>query len=169
MPTIYTEDKLGKAIEDHYVGTQGVLTGSAANTIGYNQYQNNQAQAPTVGSAPARGGGGSYKPLGLTSRLLEAIPVALLRVLALIGAIAAVVLVFEFGLLDLAIFTGMTASAMEWIGLAVAAAVGAFVGYYALQFAIVIVDLCLQLAIVGIMLGAILAVLWLVGRLAGAW
>lgn len=166
MPTIYTEDKVGKAIEDHYVGTQGVLTGSAANQIGYNQYQ--ARQAPAVGGAPARGGG-SYQPLGPTRALLDAIPLTLLRSLALVGAIAACHLTFQSGILDVSAFTGMTASGVEWVGLAVIAMVGAFVGYHALQFAIVIVDLCLQLAIVAVMLGAILAVLWLIGRMAGVF
>lgn len=68
MPTIYTEDKVGKAIEDHYYGTQGVYTGSVANSIGYNEYQNRQ-RSSTV-SAPPVSGSGSGSPAGGVALLL---------------------------------------------------------------------------------------------------
>lgn len=71
MPTIYTEDPVGKAVEDHYWGTQGVPTGSVANSIGFAQYQDAQ-RAQQFASAGPRGSSSGSPELGMAFLILVA-------------------------------------------------------------------------------------------------
>jgi hypothetical protein len=49
MPTIYTEDAVGKAVEDHFSGSNGVPINTPAGQLGYAEFQAKQGSAvPTL-------------------------------------------------------------------------------------------------------------------------
>ncbi len=96
MPTIYTEDPVAKAVEDHALGTQGVYTGSVANSIGLNEHQrrSNAIGTYTYGSTIRvdHSGGPSYELLPFFQTILDAILRWVYLLFAVAGGVAAFLL-----------------------------------------------------------------------------
>lgn len=161
MPTIYTEDKVGKAIEDHYIGTQGVYTGSAANSIGYAEHQRRNAQSTsTPVSSPSTGG--SYELFPFIQNWIDSIPRMVFAILAACCAVAAVVIAFQTNELNVAYFTSLSASGGQWLGLAFVTAVGWSIGWFIIPLLLVLVDLGLKLLYIAAVIAAVLGVGWVV-------
>jgi len=164
MPTIYTEDKVGQTIEDHYVGSPGGYTGGAANSIGYEEYQNRNNRI--VNSARVSSSGtGTYELLPAIQILNDSIPRAILGILAICGVMAAIALAFQTEIFYLSQFTTLSASAGQWAGLALMAAIGALVGWSILPLLLVFIDFGLKLLYVTAIGTIILAVAWIVFKL----
>lgn len=155
MPTIYTEDQVAKAVEDHYYGTQGVRTGSVANSIGLREYDSQKASRPS-GSAstdvPTRRDSQSDPMLALFRSILDAIPGRLNLVLAVIGGMCGYVVL------------GTAISGAS--GPFVAIGLGAILGWVILPLTVAVVDVAVRLVWtllkLALILGGAALVLWVI-------
>jgi hypothetical protein len=155
MPTIYTEDQVAKAVEDHYYGTQGVRTGSVANSIGLREYDSQKASRPS-GSAstdlPGRRDSRSDPMLAPFRSILDAIPWWLYLVLAVIGGMCGYVVL------------GTAISGAS--GPFVAIGLGAFLGWLILPLTVAVIDFAVRLAWILLkitaFLGGAAAIAWVI-------
>lgn len=152
MPVIYTEDQVGKAVEQHYLGSQGVSTGSGPNAIGLADYDNRrraeQAFRQTLedtgqGNPPGCSTAHGEAMLPLFESMRDAIPVWLRLVLAVVGSIG-----------TFAAFSAAT-SGTAW-GLLTFAA-GGFAGWVMLPLIIVVCDFVVRLTWALLKLALVLA------------
>jgi hypothetical protein len=142
-------DPLGQAIQDHAMGQSGILTGtSGANVMGYNTYVAGQGTGATRTGGPAQ----PYRMFGWLEAVHDAIPRGVWLALMVMG--------FVGGLWSWLALQGMPGTGAD-IAIALLWVLGCTVlPALALRLVFVALDVALKLAMVGLIMGAMGALVY---------